>query len=66
MKSKDIWSLFFKNDGKDFQYCNQKQYFSAEIFRFLSEILRCLFLLLFPFLVELSDGNPLKDFKKKQ
>ncbi|WP_020061304.1 hypothetical protein [Bacillus sp. 123MFChir2] len=64
-KAKDVWSLFMKNDGKDCPYCNKRQYFPDETFRFSSEILRCLFLLLFPFFVELSDKSPLRNFKKK-
>ncbi|PEZ00658.1 hypothetical protein CN326_22445 [Bacillus sp. AFS018417] len=64
-KAKDVWSLFFQNDGKDCPYCNQRQYISAETFRFSSDIIRGLFLSLFPFFVELSDESPLEDFKKK-
>lgn len=64
-KAKDVWSLYFQNDGKDCPYCYQRQYLSSETFRFSSDILALLFLFLVPFFVELSDKNPLLDFRKK-
>ncbi|MEY8348112.1 hypothetical protein AALF16_07295 [Bacillus cereus] len=64
-KAKDVWSLYFQNDGKDCPYCYEKQYLSSETFRFSSEVLGLSFLFIFPFFVELSDKNPILAFRKK-
>ena len=63
--AKDVWSLYFQNDGKDCPYCYEKQYLSSETFRFSSDVLGLFFLFIFPFFVELSNKNPILAFRKK-
>ncbi|PEY38324.1 hypothetical protein CN354_10760 [Bacillus cereus] len=64
-KAKDIWSLYFQNDGKDCPHCYERQYLSLETFHFSSNMLGLPFLFMFPFFVELSDKNPILKFRKR-
>lgn len=56
--SKEIWSLGFSKKGKDCPKCGVKQYISSQTQRtFTLGYLSLIFIVIFPFIIKLSDQD---------
>lgn len=57
-KAKEIWSLGFSKKGKDCPNCGVKQYISSKTQRtFTLGYLSLIFIVIFPFIIKLSDKD---------
>ncbi|WP_025149209.1 hypothetical protein [Bacillus sp. H1a] len=59
----DIWSLLITFE-KDCPYCFGRQYLSQTTLNSMTELISLPLHFLFPFLVDLSDENPLDKYRK--